>query len=92
MTLSEAIAVLEAHNRWRRHDGDESPDAMGDPRQIGQAIDIVTVRAGQMRAALARLHGVCGAMDLENEARRPTEDEYAFALEMAGLALESAGT
>jgi len=48
MTRAEAAAILRAHNTWRRHespgdllDDDVSAPSMGDPTQIGAAIDVV---------------------------------------------------
>lgn len=38
MTTPEAIAILEAHNLWRRDNTDTSP--MQDSQDIGIALDI----------------------------------------------------
>jgi hypothetical protein len=37
MTAEQAIAILRHHNAWRR--GEEIP--MGDPAEIGRAIDVL---------------------------------------------------
>ena len=37
MTVEQAVAVLREHNAWRR--GAETP--MGDPKELGRAIDVL---------------------------------------------------
>ena len=44
MKIDEAVSILRAHNGWRRapaHLPEDAMPAMGDPRQIGIAIDTV---------------------------------------------------
>jgi uncharacterized membrane-anchored protein len=44
MKIDEAVSILRAHNEWRRspaHLPEDARGAMGDPRQIGIAIDTV---------------------------------------------------
>ena len=44
MKIDEAVSILRAHNEWRRapaHLPEDAMPAMGDPRQIGIAIDTV---------------------------------------------------
>lgn len=44
MKIDEAVKILRAHNAWRRspaHLPEDARGAMGDPRQIGIAIDTV---------------------------------------------------
>lgn len=44
MKIDEAVSILRAHNEWRRapaHLPEDARGAMGDPRQIGVAIDTV---------------------------------------------------
>lgn len=44
MKIDEAVSILRAHNAWRRapaHLPEDAAPAMGDPRQIGIAIDTV---------------------------------------------------
>ncbi|WP_395138365.1 hypothetical protein [Schlegelella aquatica] len=44
MKINEAVNILRAHNAWRRssaHLPEDARGAMGDPRQIGIAIDTV---------------------------------------------------
>jgi fructosamine-3-kinase len=52
MELTEAIAVVRQHNRWRRdHDGIE----FYDPKRLGVALDTICDHAetmGQLKAAL----------------------------------------
>lgn len=43
--------------------------------------------APRAMAALAELHRVCLAMDLERQAERPSEDEYQAAMTKAAAAL-----
>lgn len=93
MKLAEAIAILEAHNIWRRHDAHLPEDAappMGDPRQIGIAIDTVCDIAPALLRALHGLHDLCSAMDLEREAERPSEDEYAAVMEIVRATISDA--
>lgn len=49
MTTAEAIAILRAHNAWRR--GAETPPP--DPAEIGRAID-VAIQALEDRAPSSR--------------------------------------
>ena len=39
MTLQEAVAILENHNKWRR--GDDTLE-MAEPKYLGIAIDLIT--------------------------------------------------
>lgn len=39
MTIADAVRVLRAHNAWRRDETGEL--AQQDPREIGEAIDIL---------------------------------------------------
>ena len=44
MKIDEAVSILRAYNAWRRspaHLPEDARGAMGDPRQIGIAIDTV---------------------------------------------------
>lgn len=44
MKIDEAVSILRAHNAWRRspaHLPEDARGAMGDPQQIGIAIDTV---------------------------------------------------
>jgi len=44
MKINEAVKILRAHNEWSRapaHLPEDAMPAMGDPRKIGIAIDIV---------------------------------------------------
>ena len=43
MRIKEAVAVLKAHNEWRREDTDIPVDRlpMGSPSEIGAAIDVI---------------------------------------------------
>lgn len=45
------------------------------------------LRVYNLEAALKELHRVCGSMDLEHEANRPSEAEYIDAMEAAQAAL-----
>jgi hypothetical protein len=38
MTIQEAVALLENHNKWRR--GDDTLE-MADPKELGIAIDLM---------------------------------------------------
>ena len=53
MTPQEAIKILRQHNEWRRYDGPlgEGPE-MGQPKEIGEAIDTVcdALEQGNQRA------------------------------------------
>lgn len=39
MKIQEAIAILEAHNKWRRDQNVPSKYEMTDPKMLGIAID-----------------------------------------------------
>jgi hypothetical protein len=39
MTYAQAIAILKAHNEWRRDN--EGKHTMPDPKLIGEAIDVL---------------------------------------------------
>ncbi len=48
MTTEQAVAILKQHNAWRRFDGepfDADAPEMGDPRQVGIAIDVLIALA-----------------------------------------------
>jgi hypothetical protein len=93
MTLTDAVALLQAHNTWRRtpaHMPDDASPPMGSPTQLGIAIDTVVDTAPLVLAALVKLRAVCTAMDLETESARPSEAEYAAAMAQAEAAIINA--
>lgn len=51
MKINEAISLLEYHQKWRR--GDEQ--IMVDPKQLGEAIDMVLERFNKSQEALKAL-------------------------------------
>ncbi len=59
----------------------------GRPSPLALMVLDLTERANGLTAALSGLHRVCLAMDLEDEAKRPTEDEYQAALSAAAVQL-----
>ena len=55
MNMTEAIAVLRKHNEWRRapaHLPEDAMPAMGSPREIGCAIDVLCDEVELMADAL----------------------------------------
>lgn len=55
MNMTEAVAVLRKHNEWRRapaHLPEDAMPAMGNPREIGRAIDALCDEAELMADAL----------------------------------------
>lgn len=52
--LLEAVAILKAHNAWRRGEDDSTmPDLGAHPRLLGQAIDTVVELVPVLVAALS---------------------------------------
>ena len=41
MTLSQAIEILETHNKWRRDRNDVNKHPMTNPTHLGIAIDLI---------------------------------------------------
>jgi len=41
MTKDEALKILKHHNLWRRNQDDVNPYEMGNPTELGKAIDYV---------------------------------------------------
>ena len=49
MKLSEAIEILERHNKWRRNKEVPNRITMADPIKLGIAIDTVVSEVGKSR-------------------------------------------
>ena len=68
MNLKKAISVLRKHNEWRRtpaHIPEDARQAMGDPREIGIAIDVLCDEAERLLMVLAtvlRPEDMCDVM------------------------------
>lgn len=58
MNIVEAASVLREHNKWRRSPSglpDDAAPPMGDPSEIGIAIDVLCDQAQSMAGEIARL-------------------------------------
>lgn len=81
MKINEAVKILRAHNAWRRspaHLPEDARGAMGDPRQIGIAIDTVCdalSQSGDWDRAL-RLADDAAESVICNEGHSPRERQW----------------
>ena len=41
MTLKQAIRIVESHNKWRRDNNVPPKTKMGNPKQLGVALDVL---------------------------------------------------
>lgn len=47
MNIKEAVDVLRRHNEWRRYDGEGIAPMQESPREIGVAIDLLTLHSAR---------------------------------------------
>ncbi len=45
MTVKQAIKVLKKHNNWRRGGRASQQDPMGNPTELGKALDVLLIVA-----------------------------------------------
>ena len=45
MTLKQAIEIVERHNKWRRDNNVPSKTKMGNPTELGEALDVLLIVA-----------------------------------------------
>ena len=45
MTLKQAIRIVESHNKWRRDNNVPPKTKMGNPTELGKALDVLLVVA-----------------------------------------------
>lgn len=48
MTPQEAAEILKRHNEWRRWDGDPGDINNPEPKQVGQAIDVLAAYVSEI--------------------------------------------
>jgi hypothetical protein len=41
MTVAESIAIVKAHNKWRRGDDEDDDTPMVHPKILGEALDVL---------------------------------------------------
>ena len=73
MTLQEAVAILKAHNEWRR--GGEGP--MTDPTELGIAIDTVVDNFASVRKIELTPSDVEKIVKISDRLMEKVEDFYA---------------
>ena len=45
MTIKQAIKIVESHNKWRRDNNVPPKTKMGNPTELGKALDVLLIVA-----------------------------------------------
>ena len=45
MTIKQAIKIVESHNKWRRDNNVPPKTEMGNPTELGKALDVLLIVA-----------------------------------------------